>query len=227
MSTIGPKRGTIRRLWDFIRKPTATVPLGVLLVGGFAAGIVFWGGFNTAMEMTNREEFCVTCHEMRDNVAVEYAGTIHDANASGVRATCPDCHVPKEYIPKMIRKVQASMELYHHFMGDLDTPEKFEEKRLQLAQNVWNTMKKTDSRECRNCHSFKGMDLTQQEKRGFNMHLKAQEEGKTCIDCHKGIAHDLPRGANEAMRQFDAQWTPGGTPAQGGKHGQVSAVPGE
>jgi nitrate/TMAO reductase-like tetraheme cytochrome c subunit len=23
--------------------------------------------------------------------------------------------------------------------------------------------------------------------------MKAKEEGKTCIDCHKGIAHHLPK----------------------------------
>jgi cytochrome c-type protein NapC len=24
-------------------------------------------------------------------------------------------------------------------------------------------------------------------------HLQAQQQGKTCIDCHKGIAHLLPK----------------------------------
>ena len=33
---------------------------------------------------------------MKDNVFVEYRDTIHYANRSGVRASCPDCHVPHE-----------------------------------------------------------------------------------------------------------------------------------
>ncbi|MCG7910964.1 MAG: NapC/NirT family cytochrome c, partial [Candidatus Thiodiazotropha taylori] len=38
---------------------------GLVLVGvGIIAGILLWGGFNTAMEMTNTEEFCISCHEM-------------------------------------------------------------------------------------------------------------------------------------------------------------------
>jgi cytochrome c-type protein NapC len=53
-------------------------------------------------------------------------------------------------------------------------------------------MKKTDSRECRNCHNFEYMDYAEQNKRSSAVHQKAFTEGKTCIDCHKGIAHRLP-----------------------------------
>jgi cytochrome c-type protein NapC len=79
---------------------------------------------------------------------------------------------------------------------DLFMPEKFEAKRLQLATNVWNAMKSTDSRECRNCHSFESMDYTKQGRRGMDQHIKGVDQKKTCIDCHKGIAHSLPAMAN-------------------------------
>lgn len=164
------------------------------LVVGIVLGIILWGGFNTAMEATNNEEFCISCHEMEANVYQELQETIHFTNRTGVRATCPDCHVPKEWIHKMIRKVKASNELYHKFMGTIDTPEKFEAKRLQLAQNVWKEMKETDSRECRNCHDFDSMDFDRQEGRSADAHDEAIEENYTCIDCHKGIAHSLPEG---------------------------------
>ena len=164
----------------------------ILLLVGVAIGIIFWGGFNTAMEATNTEEFCISCHEMEVNVYQEYTDTIHYTNRTGVRATCPDCHVPKDWVHKVVRKVQASSELYHHFMGHVDTPEKFEAKRFQLAQNVWNSMKQTDSRECRNCHEFDSMDYTKQENRSAAGHQAAEDAGLTCIDCHKGIAHRLP-----------------------------------
>ena len=158
----------------------------------FVAGILFWGGFNTAMEWTNREAFCISCHEMEENVYKEYRNTIHYSNRSGVRATCPDCHVPKDWTHKIIRKIQASNELYHHLLGTVDTPEKFNAKRLQLAQNEWNRMKKTDSRECRNCHNFEYFDYSIQGRRSTRMHQEGFGEGQTCIDCHKGIAHNLP-----------------------------------
>jgi cytochrome c-type protein NapC len=155
------------------------------------------------MELTNTETFCISCHEMAQNVHREFKGSVHDSNPSGVRATCPDCHVPREWVHKVVRKVYASNELYHHFLGTINTREKFEAKRLELAKNVWTVMLKTDSRECRNCHDFAAMDLSQQQRRAQPRHRAALTEGKTCIDCHKGIAHELPAGALEAERDLE------------------------
>lgn len=62
----------IATLWAALRKPSAKYSLIALLTTGFISGVFFWGGFNTAMEATNTEEFCISCHEMRDNVYQEY-----------------------------------------------------------------------------------------------------------------------------------------------------------
>lgn len=183
------------RLIGRLRRPSKTMALGSLLGVGFVAGVIFWGGFNWSMEATNTEAFCITCHEMEDNVYQEYKETIHYSNRTGVRATCPDCHVPKTWIHKVVRKIKASNELYHKLLGTINTREKYEAKRLELATNVWKVMEETDSRECRNCHSFEYMDFPSQEKRSRNSHDKAMTDGKTCINCHKGIAHELPAGA--------------------------------
>jgi cytochrome c-type protein NapC len=174
-------------------KPRTTKKALTLLLIGVAVGIIFWGGFNTAMEATNTETFCISCHEMEANVYKELQDTVHYQNRTGVRATCPDCHVPKDWIHKIVRKVQATNELYHHFRGTIDTRQKFEATRMQLAQNVWTAMKNTDSRECRNCHNFDSMDYDKQDARSSRRHEDAAEAGFTCIDCHKGIAHKLPK----------------------------------
>jgi cytochrome c-type protein NapC len=180
-----------------LRQPTAKYSLLSLLVVGFFSGIFFWGGFNTAMEATNSMEFCIGCHEMRDNVYVEYKKTIHYTNLTGVRAVCSDCHVPRDWTHKMIRKIQASKEVWGKITGVIDTPEKFEAHRLQLAENEWARMKANDSRECRNCHTFDAMDTEKQKLRGAKMHKIGLEEKKTCIDCHKGIAHRKPKGMKD------------------------------
>ncbi len=91
-----------------------------------------------------------------------------------------------------MRKIQASNELLHKALGTIDTREKFEAKRLKLAGNVWRAMEKTDSRECRNCHHFEFMDFTEQGRRAVKAHSEGLDSGMTCIDCHKGIAHELP-----------------------------------
>ena len=191
----GGKVSIWRRIWWFTTRPSARWAAGTLTALGVVLGILFWGGFNWAMELTNTESFCISCHEMEANVYREYRNTIHYSNRSGVRAICSDCHVPKEWIHKVVRKVKATKELFYHFTGEIDTAEKFEAKRMQLAKNVWYAMKTTDSRECRNCHNFTFMDLALQEPRAAERHTEAAKQGKTCIDCHRGIAHRLPEGA--------------------------------
>lgn len=183
-------------LWRAFRSPSKHFSLGFLSLGGFLAGIVFWGGFNTALEATNTETFCIGCHEMEDNVYEELKSTIHYTNHSGVRATCPDCHVPHDWTAKIARKMQASKEVYGKIFGTIDTREKFNEKRLELARHEWARLKANDSLECRNCHHFEFMDFTLQGKRAVLAHSTALATGeKTCIDCHKGIAHNLPNMA--------------------------------
>ena len=185
--------------------------LGILVLG-ILLGIILWGGFNWTLDLTNTEEFCVSCHEMRATPFKELQDTIHYSNRTGVRATSPDCHVPRPWIYKIVRKIQASNELYHHFFTqDVDTPAKFEAKRMELAKSVWTAMKNTDSRECRNCHDYVSMDFSRQGSRavqrheemdpnapGSKEHEKAAQAGMTCIDCHKGVAHKLPAGYDPA-----------------------------
>lgn len=187
----------IKQLWTALRLPSAKHSMFGLLTVGFLTGVFFWGGFNTALEATNTMEFCISCHEMRDNVYQEYKKTIHYTNRTGVRAVCSDCHVPKDWTHKMVRKVQASAEVWGKLMGTIDTKEKFEANRLRLAEHEWARMKANDSRECRNCHSFDGMDTEKQKVRGAKMHKIAQDDKQTCIDCHKGIAHQKPKGMKE------------------------------
>ncbi|KHL67938.1 MULTISPECIES: NapC/NirT family cytochrome c [Pseudomonas] len=191
------RTSAFKRLLALLKRPSARYSLGALLLVGFAAGVIFWGGFNTVLEATNTEAFCLSCHEMRDNVYPEYQQTIHYSNRTGVRATCPDCHVPKEWTYKMVRKIQASRELWGKLVGTIDTPEKFEAKRLQLARSEWARMKAADSRECRNCHSLDSMNAASQKQRARKQHEMAREDNMTCIDCHKGIAHRKPQGMTE------------------------------
>jgi cytochrome c-type protein NapC len=183
----------LKTAWRVINRPSVHYSLGFLTVGGFIAGIVFWGAFNTVLEATNTEFFCVSCHEMRDNVFAELRGTIHYTNRSGVRATCPDCHVPHEWTDKIARKMQASKEVWGKVFGTIDTREKFLAHRRTLAEHEWARLEANDSLECRNCHNFDFMDFTRQGKRASAAHEKYLASGeKTCIDCHKGIAHKLP-----------------------------------
>lgn len=157
----------------------------------FLAGIGFAGAMSGGLAYSNRMELCTSCHSLQ-LPSSEYQETAHFQNASGVQATCSDCHVPQEFLPKLHAKLMAVKDVYHEIVGTIDTPEKFEAHRWTMANRVWNRMKATDSQTCRNCHSFSNMDLSAQSRSARSRHGAAEDRGQTCIDCHKGIAHQLP-----------------------------------
>ncbi|MCK9387605.1 MAG: NapC/NirT family cytochrome c [Sulfuritalea sp.] len=189
----------IHRCWTALKRPSAKHSLLALLALGFFSGIIFWGAFNTGMEATNTLEFCIGCHEMRDTVYQEYKETTHYSNRSGVRVICSDCHVPKDWTHKMWRKTKASMEIWGWLTGTINTKQKFEAKRMELATREWERMKARDSIECRNCHSYDAMSSELQKFTPYKKHMEGMAAGKSCIDCHKGVAHKLPKEYEEPM----------------------------
>ncbi len=187
-----------KKAWEALNRRCATCSrvtlgigfgLGALLI----AGLLMAGGA-AGLAWTNTEKFCISCHEMRDNVYAEFKDTIHDKNRTGVRAICSDCHVPREPAAMLARKVRATFELWGHFTGVIDTKEKFEAHRYELAKRVWVRMIETDSIECRNCHHDDAWNPDLQSEKSKSRHAKGREEGKTCIHCHFGIAHAEPVG---------------------------------
>ncbi len=161
----------------------------ILLI--FFAGAVSFAGFNSILAYTNEMAFCTSCHSMKVNLE-EYKETVHYKNASGVQATCSDCHVPKEFLPKMKAKLLAYKDVMHEILGTIDTKEKYEAHRWEMASRVWAKMQASDSRECRNCHDFDNMAFSEQDRMARKKHPRAQLKGQTCIDCHRGIAHEEP-----------------------------------
>lgn len=116
-------------------------------------------------------------------------------------------------------KAWALNDVVQKVLGKIDTPELFEEHRQDMAFRVWRKMVANDSRECRACHDYEIMDLTTQERRAGKRHQKAIDKDMTCIQCHQGIAHELPEDWEEAWEE-EFQTEP-----EGGRGGPVSPVP--
>lgn len=186
----------IKKIWMWLKKPSSNIPLGFLLVIGIIFGVAGWIGLNGVLGATNTTEFCTSCHEMQWPFD-EYKKSIHYSNRTGVRATCSDCHVPKGdsligWFDKITAKVMAAKDTYHHIVGTFDTKEKYENGRWKMANAVWARMRERHSKECKNCHNFEAMDLQVQSRIAQRRHQEAEKLGKSCIDCHIGIAHDEP-----------------------------------
>lgn len=197
----------IRKLWQFISSPSSRFALGALVVVGGLMALFGVVAFEYSMQQTSTNEFCASCHEIGDNSAAEYVGTSHHTNRLGLEVACVDCHVPRAFVPKMMRKARALNEIYHHMLGTIDTPEKFEAHRMDMALYTWADMNSNDSRECRECHDQSKWELDQQSEKARKFHSTALSKGKTCIDCHKGLAHKLPEGIveDEQLEGIDDQ----------------------
>lgn len=182
------------------RRPRTWLLLGIPLGGflAFAVGIAFSGGFEASLQYASSLKFCSSaCHEM-ETAYQEYTTSTHFKNEFGVSAACANCHVPPQFIPGLIRHMKASIEVMQHLRGKLDTPAKYEAHRAELAQNVWTELKANDSAECRSCHRYTAMDFDKQDHSAAKKHDAAYltKSGETCIDCHKGIVHNLPPDAS-------------------------------
>lgn len=179
--------------------------LFVFVIGGIA-GLVVAGGTASYVMYSDTLGYCISCHEMRDTVYPDYIKSAHYKNKFGVRVVCAQCHVPHDtWMAVMIDKIKATfIQLPNHFLGTIDTKEKFEAHRLELAKRVWAQFEANDSQQCRSCHKWKAMILSEQRTSARTAHEQAIKDGKTCIDCHKGITHTLPKGmkSEQAPKNF-------------------------
>lgn len=214
---------SIRSLLGALRKPprpglTLGRLVGVVSGGVALAALAIYGlVFYPLLEATNTTEFCISCHTMQATVYQEYKQSVHYSNAAGVRAGCPDCHVPKQLGPKLVAKVRAAKDVWHEMLGTIDTPEKFEAHRWRMASAVWAMMERTDSVTCRSCHAWDSMNLDEQDRIGRRKHQSAMDEGRTCIECHKGLVHKRPRAPDTEAAQ--GRGDEAGGASQGGGSG--------
>jgi cytochrome c-type protein NapC len=163
--------------------------LFALLAAGVVIGVVFLAGFNYAFHATSTNEFCGGCHT--DNAAKEWRASAHYNNRAGFVAGCADCHLPREFGPKMVRKLKAAKEVWGQITGVIDTPAKYEAHRQTMAESEWSRLRANGAQECRNCHHPDSMADREKTDIG-GMHKSALAGGQVCIDCHKGVGHRAP-----------------------------------
>lgn len=179
----------LSRIRQFLFSPSTTYSVFIILVSGIVIGFVAVVGTLVTMNVTSSNQFCQVCHEM--NIAVsEYKSSSHYANSVGIQASCADCHLTHRYPAKLFAKASKIKDLWHHLLGSIDTPEKYEKKRLVMAEIEWKHLQDSDSETCRYCHSIKRM--SKQTLHAERAHARAVNNEITCIVCHIGVAHKLP-----------------------------------
>jgi cytochrome c-type protein NapC len=190
---VNPPEENKKGFFGRLASPSARWSVAALLGTGILVGVLGTVGFEAGLKATSTEAFCTSCHEMYDNSYAMLESTSHFHNKTGVRPTCADCHVPQEFVPKMIRKIEAAREVWGHFTGIIDTPEKYAAHAPVMKAREIARLQANDSAECRNCHEMSQTILELQTEKAQKYHQALEHKDKTCIDCHRGIAH-TPEG---------------------------------
>ena len=141
-----------KRWLKSLLSPSPSLSILALVVVGLVLGVVGVIAFEASLHASSTEKFCISCHEMEANPYAQLQKTSHFNNVTGVRPTCSDCHVPREFVPKMISKIEAAREVWGNISGIIDTPEKYAAHAPAMKQREIARLRANDSQECRNCH---------------------------------------------------------------------------
>jgi cytochrome c nitrite reductase small subunit len=132
----------------------------VIGIGGFA--FKYAQGFSY---FSKDPRACMNCHIMKPQF-----DSWQKASHKGV-ATCVDCHLPHEFLPKLLAKAENG---YYHSKGftfqDFNEPIMIKPKNSKILQN-----------NCLNCHAGMVHDLVPG--------VKVESDAIRCVHCHQGVGH--------------------------------------
>ena len=119
--------------------------------------------------LSNDPKACVNCHIMRE----QYDGW-QKASHHAV-ATCNDCHVPHELVPKYLVKAENGIRHSKGFtLQDFPEPIRIRPKNARVLQE-----------NCLDCHR----DVVQE----IVAHGSAGDATNNCVRCHASVGHGPPR----------------------------------
>ncbi|MGR6036147.1 MAG: NapC/NirT family cytochrome c [Candidatus Nitrosoglobus sp.] len=151
--------------------------------GGLLALIIIVFGGEAALSTT---AFCTSCHSM--SYPYKELQTSAHYGSYGLEPQCKDCHIPQGlanfHRAVATHVIDGARELFLELTEDYSTLEKFNERRLGMAQHARLNLKGWDSMTCRGCHK----NPQPVAKSGQRAHKKLAE-GWTCIDCHQNLVH--------------------------------------
>ena len=169
------------RLPEFITRHV----LLALVIGGIG-GIGFILFLTEFDHYTSTESFCTTCHSM-ELVAVPYRDSSHYKPASGVRASCGDCHVSEGVFAATWDHFIGTKDLIRQLFGaDYDDPvvNALHLPEAAFAARKW--FRDRDSATCKRCHVQEAIYGGRPDT--LQIHLE-DARNKTCIECHYNLVH--------------------------------------
>ena len=157
-----------------------------------------------ANRYTSTDAFCTSCHSMA-HLAEDphFLASAHRSNAVGVIPSCGDCHIPKTnwFVETYAHVSSGIRDIIAERANNFDDVKVWEARRIALAHEVRDVMRRQDSVTCRSCHDANRVQPV--SERGRAAHALLREGHVTCIDCHLNLVHapvpptmDFIRGTN-------------------------------
>lgn len=173
------------KIFGFLTRHT----LFALMIGG-GAGIAFILILIEFDHFTSSEQFCTTCHSM--NMAAEpYRQSVHYNSASGVRASCGDCHVSEGVFAATWDHFIGGKDLVNQIKGAVIGPN-YDDPVIHalllpeaaFAAREWFI--ENDSATCKRCHNKQAI---MGSRVGTEAVHKEDAQGKNCVECHINLVH--------------------------------------
>jgi len=163
--------------------------LFALIMGGLA-GIFFIIFLIEFDHYSSSEEFCTSCHSM-EIAAVPYRQSVHYNSASGVRASCGDCHVSEGVFAATWDHFIGGKDLVKQIKGAIIGPDYDDPviNALHLPEAAFAARKwfiKRDSATCKRCHTKDAILGSRLETEAVH---KEDAKNKTCVECHMNLVH--------------------------------------
>ena len=181
----------LKNLKYFLRKR-----LLLVLIIGFAAGLLFTIYTNKALEYTSTNESCEMCH-VHPHSTDSWKLSVHHVTESGVITDCVECHLPPKGEGYLPAKVKAGTHSIYYFVFKDSADYNWEEKStLEYAKR--HVFKES----CVHCHeNLFPLTLT---KEGQDAHLyyTQNEEELRCINCHLHVGHYDPNALHAVNVEF-------------------------
>jgi nitrate/TMAO reductase-like tetraheme cytochrome c subunit len=164
---------------------------------GFS-GVALVAVTNKAVIWSSSNAFCGTvCHSMTW-AAAGYHQAPHFINASGVRASCGQCHIPydsshataTEYVKLLWFKAdRGAKDFWNESRKSIATKELWEKRRPQLAAEFDSYLERHNYITCRGCHTLEAFG-------GPRSHMKTlihkgviKANDVNCLQCHQNVGH--------------------------------------
>jgi formylglycine-generating enzyme required for sulfatase activity/nitrate/TMAO reductase-like tetraheme cytochrome c subunit len=159
------------------RKNLTLVLLGVVIC------YILFVGMNVAVEKTETDEYCQSCHVHTEADAAWKLSTHYD-NSSGVIVHCVDCHLPPKGEGHLWWKAYfGAKDVYKFYFTDTDKINWEAKGEVEEANHF------TFIESCVKCHSNLFPSTLSDEGGDAHLHYQQNMETITCLNCHITVGH--------------------------------------